>query len=670
MGRYVLKRIIYSIFSLVCIMVIMVILLFVAANRSNVLGANRDRLARLDENERQEVTDTIYEEYGFLTKVNFQDYIYNTYSSSLDEYDYEEAIQIPENKEDNNEYQYVLEFINKYESMGYKITQLDAIYKRGEKQASQYLYATKDVNVFERVWDFFSNLISIETVNDVDKETLENYQIERGYYIVENNIYGDVSDKASETFKYWSAFDYQMESYDKGIYSFEISVTDEKLEIDDSFNIAFYEGGNVKKLFDEDIVFAGGAGNYYIDLYVTKEDGIISYDYDLTRSGEVIDSNLYVKKDSYLVQNKGISLIWDEYSNMPALVGNGTAHKYLIYFDDQFPFIHQNIIHLNIGSDLNNSSVYEQMFKNRQAATSTESYIRRDLVYPAYLNIDESERPADAIAKQTPYDFHTLTYVYGSSSYSSEQGSDFVNFGGRYSYASFYTPGMTRVGYSFTIGIFATLIAYVLGIPLGILMARKKDTWVDKLGTAYIVFLIAVPSLSYLYMFRSLGGDLLHLPTSLTSGGPKVLLYLLPIFSLALPSIAGEMKWTRRYMIDQMNSDYAKFAKSQGLSDGQIFTKHIAKNAIIPIVHGIPGAIIGCISGSLITEKIYSIPGTGKMLTEAINKSDNGVILGLTFLFSFLSIVSLILGDILMAVVDPRIQFSSSGGKRKWKKKS
>lgn len=670
MGRYVLKRIIYSIFSLVCIMIIMVILLFVAANRSNVLGANRDRLARLDENERQEVTDTIYEEYGFLTKVNFQDYIYNTYSSSLDEYDYEEAIKIPEKKEDNNDYKYVLEFIDKYESMGYKITQLDAIYKRGEKQASQYLYATKDVNVFERVWDFFSNLISIETVNDVDKETLENYQIERGYYVVENNIYGDVSDKASETFKYWSAFDYQMESYEQGIYSFEISVTDEKLEIDDSFNIAFYEGGNVKKLFDEDIVFSEGAGNYYIDLYVTKEDGKITYDYDLSRSGDVVSSNIFVKKDSYLVQNKGISLIWDEYSNMPALVGNGTTHKYLIYFDDQFPFIHQNIIHINIGSDLNNTSVYDQMFKNRQAATSTESYIRRDLVYPAYLNMDESERPSSAIAKQTPYDFHTLTYVYGSSSYSEEAGSDFVNFGGRYSYATFYTPGMTRVGYSFTIGIFATLIAYVLGIPLGILMARKKDTWVDKLGTAYIVFLIAVPSLSYLYMFRSLGGDLLHLPTSLTSGGPEILLYLLPIFSLALPSIAGEMKWTRRYMIDQMNSDYAKFAKSQGLSDGQIFTKHIAKNAIIPIVHGIPGAIIGCISGSLITEKIYSIPGTGKMLTEAINKSDNGIILGLTFLFSFLSIVALILGDILMAVVDPRIQFSSGGGKRKWKKKS
>ncbi len=664
MGRYVLKRIIYSIFSLICIMIIMVILLFVAANRSNVLGANRDRLAKLDENERQEVTDTIYEEYGFLTKVDFQDYIYENYSSTLDEYDYEEAIQIPESKEDNSDYKYVVEFIDKYQSMGYQITQLDAIYKRDEKQASQYLYATKDVNVFERVWSFFSNLISFETVNDVDNEIASQYPIERGYYVVENNIYGDVEDKANETFKYWSLFDYKMESYSTGVYNFEISVTDEKLAIDDSFNIAFYENGNVKKLFEDDITFDDGAGKYSIDIYVSKDNGEISYDYDLERLGDVESASTFVKKDSYKVENKGISLIWDEYSNMPALVGNGTEHKYLIYFDDQFPFIHQNIIHINIGTDLNNSSVYEQMFKNRQAATSTQSYIERDLVYPAYLNMSEDERPEGAIATSTPYDFHTLTYVYGSSANSAEM----TKFGGRYYYASFYTPGMTRVGYSFTIGIFATLIAYVIGIPLGILMARKKDTWVDKLGTAYIVFLIAVPSLSYLYMFRSLGGDIFHLPTSLTAGGPEVLLYILPIISLALPSIAGEMKWTRRYMIDQMNSDYAKFAKSQGLSDGQIFTKHIAKNAIIPIVHGIPGAIIGCISGSLITEKIYAIPGTGKMLTEAINKSDNGVILGLTFLFSFLSILSLILGDILMAMIDPRIQFSSGGGKRKWKK--
>ena len=119
------------------------------------------------------------------------------------------------------------------------------------------------------------------------------------------------------------------------------------------------------------------------------------------------------------------------------------------------------------------------------------------------------------------------------------------------------------------------------------------------------------------------------------------------------------MKWLRRYMIDQMNSDYVKFARSGGLTEGEIFTKHILKNAIIPIVHGVPGAILGSVVGAIITERVYVVPGAGNLLTTAINAYDNGVIVGLTLFYALLSVVSLILGDILMAMVDPRISFST-----------
>ena len=137
------------------------------------------------------------------------------------------------------------------------------------------------------------------------------------------------------------------------------------------------------------------------------------------------------------------------------------------------------------------------------------------------------------------------------------------------------------------------------------------------------------------------------------------LMYLLPVVSLALPSIASLMKWLRRYMIDQMNSDYVKFARSNGLSEGEIFSKHILKNAAIPIVHGIPGSILAALTGAIITERVYVVPGAGNLLTEAINKYDNGVIVGVTLFYAVLSVVSLILGDILMATVDPRISFST-----------
>ena len=202
-------------------------------------------------------------------------------------------------------------------------------------------------------------------------------------------------------------------------------------------------------------------------------------------------------------------------------------------------------------------------------------------------------------------------------------------------------------------------MAYILGVPLGILMARKKDKLVDKFGTLYIVFIIAVPSLAYIFLFKAIGGRVFGLPASFDMESNSKLMFILPIISLALPSVANLMKWMRRYMIDQMNSDYVKFARSGGLTEGEIFTKHILKNAAIPIVHGIPASVLGAMTGAIITERVYVVPGAGNLLTEAINKYDNGVIVGVTLFYAILSVVSIILGDILMATVDPRISFST-----------
>ena len=126
-----------------------------------------------------------------------------------------------------------------------------------------------------------------------------------------------------------------------------------------------------------------------------------------------------------------------------------------------------------------------------------------------------------------------------------------------------------------------------------------------------------------------------------------------------LPQVANLMKWLRRYMIDQMNSDYVKFARSGGLTENEIFTKHILKNAAIPIVQGVPASVLGALIGAIITERVYVVPGAGNLLTEAINQYDNGVIVGVTLFYALLSVLAIILGDILMSMVDPRISFST-----------
>ena len=117
-------------------------------------------------------------------------------------------------------------------------------------------------------------------------------------------------------------------------------------------------------------------------------------------------------------------------------------------------------------------------------------------------------------------------------------------------------------------------------------------------------------------------------------------------------------------MIDQGNSDYVKFARAKGLSESQIFFKHTLRNAIVPIAHGVPGSIIGAVAGALITEQIYNVPGTGKLMVIAIQKYDNWIAIGLILFYSTLGIISMILGDIVITLVDPRISFVDTGGRK------
>ena len=324
----------------------------------------------------------------------------------------------------------------------------------------------------------------------------------------------------------------------------------------------------------------------------------------------------------------------------PAIIGNGTQHKYLLYFDDQFPYIHQNLVTINLGKSYSVNAgvdVFETM------NVSQGSYVTRPTTYPTGL----TEKSADNL--------HTATYTAGSRTASLVNEERFTD---DYTSVTTYNSGMSKVGYSFVIGIISVLLSYLLAVPLGIIMARKKDKLVDKIGTIYIVFILAVPSLAYIFLFKAIGYRM-GLPTTFDMESGSWTMFVLPIVSLSLPSVASLMKWLRRYMIDQMNSDYVKFARSGGLSEREIFSKHILKNAVIPLVHGIPASVLGSLIGAIITERVYVVPGAGNLLTKAINNYDNGVIVGVTLFYALLSVVSIIMGDILMSMVDPRISFTS-----------
>ena len=345
------------------------------------------------------------------------------------------------------------------------------------------------------------------------------------------------------------------------------------------------------------------------------------------------------------VGERGLTFTWydpayggEKFS--PAIMGNGTMYKYLLYCDDQFPYIHQNLLTLNLGKSF---SVNRGIDVFSTMTDKQGGFLRSTITYPS------------GVVEETADDIHSLTYVESSLDASALNQKYYVD-----DYTSVVTArnGLSKIGYSFVIGIISVIMAYVLALPLGVLMALKKDKFIDKLGTFYIVFIMAVPSLGYIFIFRAIGSKL-GFPTTFNIEDPTTLMYVLPIISLALPSIANLMKWLRRYMIDQMNSDYVKFARSGGLSEGEIFTKHVLKNAIIPIVHGIPASVLGAMTGAIITERVYLVPGIGNVLTTAINAYDNGVIVGVTLFYAVISVTAVILGDVLMSMMDPRISFTT-----------
>ncbi len=326
----------------------------------------------------------------------------------------------------------------------------------------------------------------------------------------------------------------------------------------------------------------------------------------------------------------------------PALMGNGTRHKYLLYFDSQFPFVHQNLVTIRLGSAFSSQAKGKDVFD--WMTTGQGEGVKSSVTYPSGL-VEESAN-----------DLHTATYgtagIHETSTlYSDRFTDDYINVSPVY-------KNNSRLGFSFIIGVISSMLAYCVALPVGIMMARKKDKFFDKMGTLYIIFILACPSLAYIFMVKALGRTM-GLPYLFALDTENPLMYVLPIVSLAMPSIAGLMKWLRRYMIDQMNSDYVKFARSGGLSEGEIFSKHIFKNAAIPIIHGIPGSVLGSLVGAIITESVYYVPGVGSMLTDAISSYDNAVIVGLTLFYALISITSIILGDILMSIADPRISFSS-----------
>ncbi len=218
-----------------------------------------------------------------------------------------------------------------------------------------------------------------------------------------------------------------------------------------------------------------------------------------------------------------------------------------------------------------------------------------------------------------------------------------------------------RLPNSFRWGALATIIQIVIGYPLGVLMAKYQDKFIDKLGKGYIILVDAIPGLLYYYIFFTLFTQLTynHINLFPINFDPNnVQTWLAPAITSAFAGVAGIAYWVRRYMLNEINSDYVKFARAKGLSENKIMFKHVLRNAIVPLSRSLSTAFISCLFGSFFIESMYSIEGFGSYLTVAVQKKEFMIVQGVVVFSAIISVISYLIADIAMAIADPRISFS------------
>ncbi len=219
-----------------------------------------------------------------------------------------------------------------------------------------------------------------------------------------------------------------------------------------------------------------------------------------------------------------------------------------------------------------------------------------------------------------------------------------------------------KIPYSLYFGLGSIGISLVVGISLGIIMAKSKNSILDKLGNGYIVFINAVPAAIYYLVIQLYVTGICKLPMLFDKSNSVS--WILPLISMSLGNIASYAMWMRRYMVDELNSDYVKLARAKGVSEKNIMVHHVLRNAFVPMAQYLPASILYTIAGSIYIESLYSIPGMGGLLVEAIQRQDNPLVQGLVVIYSSLGILGLVLGDIAMSITDPRIKLQRNGGGR------
>ncbi|MBA5729591.1 ABC transporter permease [Aerococcaceae bacterium INB8] len=217
-----------------------------------------------------------------------------------------------------------------------------------------------------------------------------------------------------------------------------------------------------------------------------------------------------------------------------------------------------------------------------------------------------------------------------------------------------------RAGPSIQLGLQAMVLGTTVGTILGIIAAVKQNTWIDTLTSTIAIGGRSVPNFVFAVLLQFIFAvDLEWLPIAFWRDG--FLSSILPTIALAISPTAEAARFIRTEMIEVLNSDYIELAKAKGFSRIYIISKHALRNAIIPLLTILGPVTASLMTGSLVIENIFSIPGIGEQFTKSILVNDYPTIMGVTIMYSVILVVIILIVDILYGLIDPKMRVTQGG---------
>jgi len=213
-----------------------------------------------------------------------------------------------------------------------------------------------------------------------------------------------------------------------------------------------------------------------------------------------------------------------------------------------------------------------------------------------------------------------------------------------------------RIGPSIQLGVQAILVGTIFGIILGAISAMRQNSWIDTLCTLVAILGRSIPNFVFAVLLQYVFAIKLQvLPIAKWESFTYT---ILPTIALAMSPLADSARFIRTEMVEVLHSDYVELAKSKGLSRWEITFKHGLRNSLIPLLTLLGPLAVGLMTGSLVVENIFAIPGIGEQFVKSIMTNDYPTIMAVTMLYSAMLVFVIFVVDILYGLVDPRIRVS------------